>query len=280
MPIALRCLSWFPLRLLQALGALLGWLVYVASATYRRRFREQAQWAGVPWSQARAAIAGAGQMVLELPWVWLRPWPEQATLVQWQDEAVLTAALAKGRGAILMTPHMGSFELIPQAQMQRFGAAQGPMMALYRPARQAWVDRWLLIGRRRTGMELAPASTAGVRQLLKALRQGRVIGMLPDQVPPDGLGVWAPFFGRPAYTMTLALRLAEQTGAPLVLTWCERLHHGRGFVIHARALELPAGLSTDGAATALNAALDAVIRQQPGMYLWGYARYKQPRKEG
>jgi KDO2-lipid IV(A) lauroyltransferase len=57
------------------------------------------------------------------------------------------------------------------------------------------------------------------------------VGLLPDQVPPDGMGVWAPFYGRPAYTMTLAARLVQQTGAALLLIWAERLPAGRGWVL-------------------------------------------------
>jgi len=129
------------------------------------------------------------------------------------------------------------------------------------------------------GLEPAPTTTGGVRMVLKALKQGRVIGLLPDQVPGDGLGVWAPFFGRTAYTMTLAVRLAQQTGATLLLTWGDRLAWGQGYVVHVEPLNLPLDQSNEACATALNQAMEALIKRRPNMYLWSYARYKQPRKD-
>jgi KDO2-lipid IV(A) lauroyltransferase len=108
------------------------------------------------------------------------------------------------------------------------------------------------------------------------------VGLLPDQVPPEGLGVWAPFFGRPAYTMTLAARLQQQTGAQLLVLWGERLPRGAGYRIHVSdgpALPAAGASGEQVAATAVNAAMEALIRLCPEQYLWGYHRYKQPRKE-
>jgi len=123
-----------------------------------------------------------------------------------------------------------------------------------------------------------------VRQMLRALRRGEGVGLLPDQVPPDGQGVWAPFFGLPAYTMTLAARLAQQTGADCYVVRCERLPWGRGFRMHctplARALPTGADLEAQtAAATVINETMEQVILRDPGQYLWGYNRYKQPRPQ-
>jgi KDO2-lipid IV(A) lauroyltransferase len=135
--------------------------------------------------------------------------------------------------------------------------------------------------RGRANLATAPTTLAGVRQMLKALRAGEAVGLLPDQVPPAGLGVWAPFFGRPAYTMTLSTRLALQTGATVLLAWGERLSWGRGYRLHFRPW--PLGAIAQDAATAaaqVNAAMEVLIRECPQQYLWGYARYKQPRTAG
>jgi KDO2-lipid IV(A) lauroyltransferase len=115
--------------------------------------------------------------------------------------------------------------------------------------------------------------------MIKALRQGQSVGLPPDQVPPQGLGVWAPFFGRDAYTMTLSARLPQQTGAAVLVAWGERLPWGRGYRIHVQPLgvELPADALA--AATVINRAMEEVIAASPRQYLWGYARYKQPRTE-
>jgi len=115
--------------------------------------------------------------------------------------------------------------------------------------------------------------------MLKALRQGQSVGLLPDQVPPQGLGVWAPFFGREAYTMTLSARLAQQTGAAVLVAWGERLRWGRGYKVHVRPLASDLPADPVQAASVINQAMERIIAERPQQYLWGYARYKQPRQE-
>jgi KDO2-lipid IV(A) lauroyltransferase len=279
MALLFRWSARLPLVVLHMLGALLGWIAYGASPTYRRRFNQNVQQAGVSPRQARRAISEAGKLVTELSWLWLRPRSQMLPRIAWQGEEQLEAALKLGKGVVFMTPHVGSFEVVPQAYASRFSPQYGDMTILYRPSKFAWLNGLLKAARSAPGMEAAPTTTAGVRVILKSLKQGRVVGMLPDQVPGEGQGVWAPFFGRPAYTMTLALRLARQTGAPILVALGDRLPWGRGYVIHVHALELPLDQGDEVAATALNAAMEVLIRQRPGMYLWSYARYKQPRKE-
>ncbi len=274
-----RSMSRAPLALLHALGAWLGWLVYAVSPTYRRRFQANVAQAGLPWAAARPAIAAAGRMAAELPWLWIatkrQPLGER---LRWQGAELIEAALAERRGLIVMTPHLGCFEICAQAIAERFTTPQAPITVLYRPARQAALREVMAGSRERPGLATAPASLAGVRQMIRGLRRGEVIGLLPDQVPPDGLGVWAPFFGKPAYTMTLAARLVQQTGAAVVLLWGERLPAGQGYVVHVLpAPEIAADAPPEAAATTINQAMESLIRRAPGQYLWGYHRYKAPR---
>jgi KDO2-lipid IV(A) lauroyltransferase len=177
-----------------------------------------------------------------------------------------------------LTPHLGSFEIAARAYSERFGSRQ-PMTVLFRPARQASLRALVATARLRPGLHTAPTTMAGVKQMLKALRQGQSVALLPDQVPPQGLGVWAPFFGRPAYTMTLSARLAQQSGAVVMVAWGERLAWGRGYKVHVKPLaeELPADATQ--AATRINHAMEQLIAECPQQYLWAYARYKQPRQD-
>jgi Kdo2-lipid IVA lauroyltransferase/acyltransferase len=275
----------WPLWLIHALGGTLGWLAYALSPTYRRRLRANAAQAGIAAAARRQSVAEAGKLVAELPRLWLRPRGRPiADPVHWDGLAHLESLVAAPEGLIVLTPHMGSFEMTAQAYVQRFGAAK-PMTALYRPARQAWLAELERTARQREHLHTAPANLAGVRQLLRALKAGQCVGMLPDQVPPAGQGVWAPFFGAPAYTMTLAARLARQTGAALVLIVTERLPAGAGYAVRAQPLSVPlfdsGAASADGDlsdATAINASMEAVISRWPGQYLWGYHRYKAPRE--
>jgi Kdo2-lipid IVA lauroyltransferase/acyltransferase len=118
-----------------------------------------------------------------------------------------------------------------------------------------------------------------VRQLLKALKSGQVVGLLPDQVPPRGQGTWAPFFGKPAYTMTLPAKLARQTGAVPLLIWGERLSFGRGYRAHVSKWDEAFDTDAQAAAAQLNRHMEALVRECPAQYMWGYARYKEPREE-
>jgi Kdo2-lipid IVA lauroyltransferase/acyltransferase len=293
-------LSWLArrsLRLLHGLGGALGWLGYGLSPSYRRRLIENAELAGIDLPDRQAAIADAGRLVMELPRLWLRPRDQPiADPVRWEGADLLAAMLARGRGLVLLTPHMGSFEVSAQAYAERFGAKQ-PITVLYRPARQAWLRELEETARARPALATAPANLAGVRLLMRALKRGETVGLLPDQVPPAGMGVWVPFFGKPAYTMTLAARLIQQTGAAVAVLWTERVALGAGYVV--RAIELPVPLPSSSktpsgagaqsgqdsaaendkaAAWAINQSMEAVIRMKPSQYLWGYNRYKNPRQ--
>jgi KDO2-lipid IV(A) lauroyltransferase len=274
-----RLLARMPLRLLHALGSVAGWLTYAGSKAYRERFRRNVAVAGLPWAAARPAIAAAGRMILETPWLWLRPTDEAlGQTVRWHGRELIEAALLERRGLVLLTPHLGCFEICAQAYAEQFGTAESPITVLFRPARKAWLRDVVNDSRGRPGLATATASLAGVRQMIRALRRGQAIGLLPDQVPPSGLGVWAPFFGRDAYTMTLAARLVQQTGAALLLIWGERLPAGRGYAVHVLpAPAIAADATPEAAAAVVNAAMEQLVRLAPGQYLWGYNRYKQPR---
>ena len=276
----MRALASWPLRRLHAWGGLAGWLAYAASPGYRARVRAHAELAGVPWAKAREAVAAAGRLVFELPPLWSRPVGMPLPMpVQWEGLALVEQALARGRGMVLLTPHMGCFEVAGQSWAERHGDRFGAMTVLYRPARKPWLRPIVEASRRRPYLDPAPATLAGVRQMLRALKRGETVGLLPDQVPPEGQGVWAPFFGKPAYTMTLAGRLVQQTGAALLLLWGERLPRGGGYRIHVSAMTEALPDDPRAAAAAINRAMERLILQCPEQYLWGYARYKAPRRE-
>jgi Kdo2-lipid IVA lauroyltransferase/acyltransferase len=275
-----RFFSLWPLRLLHAAGALLGWCVWCLSPRYRASFKANVMQAGLRFDAARPAIAEAGRFVAELPKLWLRP-HDASSLHDVSVEGLehARAAFAAGRGVIFFAPHSGSFELAPQALAELFG----PITAMYRPARQPWLARLMQATRDRPGLVLAPANLSGIRQMHKALKSNGAVALLTDQVPPEGLGVWAPFFGKPAYTMTLAARLALQNKAVMLPVSTERLPRGRGYAMTIwpalTALDAQPAPDLLQAATLINQAVEAIILRQPGQYLWAYARYKTPRRD-
>ena len=253
----------------------MGRLAYTLSPKYRQRLMENlTQAVGPERAQAlkREAIRESGKQALELVWVWLRPLDSLMAHIR-QAEGYALLKEAKG-GVLVLTPHLGCFELL-----SLYGAvdSQRPVTVLYRrPKRIAW-DPLVRKGRARGGVELATADASGVRSMVKTLREGNAVGMLPDQVPAQGEGIWASFFGRMAWTMTLAARLSEMKGVTVLVAWSERLPAGKGFSLH---MEVPkVALSGDVAARTqqINALLEDLILRNPTQYLWGYHRYKRPK---
>ncbi len=268
-------MAHLPLSVLHRLGTLLGWATYLGSGSYAERLRENLVhvYKGVPEEEfhnlLKVSVAEAGRSIAELPWVWRRPVPEVLTKVrQCYGLEHLEAARKHGKGLIFLTPHMGCFEIIAL-----YLAAQMPMTIMYRPSKLAWLDRVMREGRQRGQMTLARTDIGGVRAMYKTLKRGESIGLLPDQVPGNGEGEWAEFFGRQAYTMTLVGRLMESSGAAVVMTYAERLPHGEGYDLHFEPLEFVPGISV---ARQINAAVEKAVRTSPAQYLWSYNRYKVP----
>ncbi len=270
-----RMLSRLPLRVLHLLGGWAGWLVYRVDAGYRRRLHDNLALAigrDDP-ALARQAAREAGRQALELPWVWLRTADEVVAGVRrvegWE---LVDAALAEGRGLLFLTPHLGCFEITAQ-----YIASRTPITVLYRPPRKAALQPLMEAGRARGQMKTAPADLSGVRKLVKTLRSHEAVGMLPDQAPGVGEGVWAPFFGRPAWTMTLAARMAEVKGVCVLYVWAERLPRGEGFALRfSEGVETLEGELETRCAT-INREIERLILACPAQYLWGYDRYKRPK---
>jgi Kdo2-lipid IVA lauroyltransferase/acyltransferase len=268
----LRLIAGLPLRLLHGMGTFLGWAMYGISPTYRRNLRANLAAAGYDDARIRrAAIAAAGQMLAETPAMWLRPQARVTALVKRVEglEAAL-AARARGKALLFLTPHMGCFEIAAQ-----YAAQHTPITVLYRAPKVAWLEPLMREGRGRGGVRLVPADFSGVRELFAALQRREAAGFLPDQVPGAGEGAWEPFFGKPAYTATLAPKLARRDDIECFLAYAKRLPRGAGYTITLRPY--PKALPNETPARLLNRALEELVRECPEQYLWGYNRYKTPR---
>lgn len=270
--LVLGFLARLPLRLLHRLGTVLGWAVYGMSPTYRANLKQNLARAGLSDARVRrAAIAHAGQTLVETPAMWLRPQHEVAALVrEVQGLEAVDAARAQGQALLFLTPHMGCFEITAQYASQHV-----PITVLYRAPKMGWLDPLMREGRGRGRVRLVPADFIGVREVFAALKRREAVGFLPDQVPGEGEGEWAEFFGAPAYTATLAPKLARREGVACFLAYGRRLPGGAGYSIVIRPY--PAAVAGEAAARTLNRALEDLVHECPEQYLWGYNRYKTPR---
>lgn len=278
-------LSRLPLAVLQAIGSALGWIVYLSSPGYAGRMRQNLAQSGQinnpqhGQKLLRQAIRATGMGAMELLIAWGRPSAAIARLVKncnhWD---IVEEALAQNKGIIFVTPHLGNYDIagryLSQRLMQRPQSVA--LMAMYRPPKLAWLEPLMNAGRVRDGSNTAPATAAGVRMVMKTLKAQQTTIILPDQVPGQGDGVWAPFFGRPAYTMTLVPRLAQMDNVEVILFFGRRLGWGRGFEVVLQRLPEPFSGNKAEDGRRLNQAVESLIRQAPAQYLWSYNRYKTP----
>ncbi len=272
----LRLVARLPLRWFHALGAALGWVAYLSSKVYAQRLRENLLQSKV-WSSpkeyealVRQCIAETGKGALELIPVWFRPPEKAARFIKRFTGLDEMIELHKARrGVILLTPHLGCFDAAA-AEVARFV----PLTVLYKKPKIRWLEKLIVAGRAQGQERLAPAGLSGVRTLYRALRNGEAIGILPDQAPGAGEGVWAEFFGRRAYTMSLVGRLIEATGAAVYTAFCRRLPHGEGYEVELIRVE--EDLRGEAGILAMNRVIERTVRRCPAQYLWSYNRYKHP----
>ncbi len=275
--LALHGAGYLSLPRAHALGAALGRALYRRPNELRRVAEVNLRLAFPHWEAARrerllqAALEETGKAMLELGALW--QWRRERCLAlvrEQQGVDLLRQARAVGRGVVLVTPHFGAWEMVGL-----YLSAHIPLTALYRPPRIEQLDARVRRARERFGARLVPTDASGVRALYQALRGGEVVGILPDQDPGRQGSVFAPFFGRPAATMTLLPRLLAKTGAQPLLAYALRLPQGRGYRLVLRPLpERLAAPDPAQAACALNAAIEALVRRHPEQYLWGYRRFR------
>ncbi|MFM1911572.1 MAG: hypothetical protein RJB18_963 [Pseudomonadota bacterium] len=268
----LKLLAKLPLCVVHFLGSALSWASYLS---YKKNANlintnlklSQLTKDNVSFKKTlHRNIGETGKALLETFAIWFKDYSQLSKWYQgctgWEH---VESALAKGKGIIFLTPHLGCFEITSLY----YGQFQ-PITVLFRPPRQSWLMPMINQGRQRGNVSLAPANAQGVKLLLQALKRGEAIGILPDQAPHEGEGEWVPFFGRPAYTMTLASKLAEKSGAQVLMAFGERLENGRGYHIHIKPIK-EGGINSP---ELLNQEIEKAIAQCPSQYMWVYDRYK------
>lgn len=265
-----------PLPVLHALGWLTGQLVYLAPnyarliAATNIKICFPSQTVAQQRRMLRRSLIETSKTAFEVgPTFKLSP---TKLTEQWvtnvYGEEHIKAADSRGNGLILLAPHFGCWELL-----NLWVAERRALTALYRPPRQKSLEPILLASRTRNGARMLPAGPHGVRGLMQALRNGETIGILPDQ-EPNGAEPFAPFFGHPAKTMTLACRIAHKSQASVLFACVRRLPRGQGFDLHfIPAATQIADPDPEVATAALNQGVEACVNLAPEQYQWTYKRF-------
>lgn len=277
----LTLIGWLPLRWAGAVGAAAGRLAGLRDDRSLRNARINLAlcFPESPEEErerpTRQNLAETGRALAEMVRIWIGAPRDWAALLD--DNGYSQACrtlLERGRGLIIALPHLGNWELIAYRTTPIVATT-----ALYRPPRMAFMDGWMRQGRARSGLVPVPIDRQGLKALHSALQRGEAVAILPDQVPKaaGASGVVAPFFGRPALTMTLVNRLVRRHGTPVLFCYAVpdgasgryRIHHFTGDPdIGAASAEL--------AAAALNRDVERCARAFPAYYQWTYRRFEMP----
>lgn len=267
-----------PLPLLHLLGNGLGWLAFLISPQTRSRITQNVHFSKLAANhQAEKALARQVSMetmkgALELPIAWTRSSAHIVSLFQeihgWEH---IQKAMDQQQGLLLITPHLGSYDLAGRYISEHLPF---PLTAMYRPPKLAWLEQVMNAGRERDQGRTAPTNLQGVKQVMKALKSAQATIVLPDQVPNEGDGVWVRFFDQPAYTMTLAARLANMPQVATLFFCGVRLPKGRGFALHIAPLRGTLSGDKSQDSQLINDNVAQWIARFPSQYLFGYNRFK------
>ncbi len=271
-----KALSWLPLRANQAVGACLGNIAWVFKTKSRRVTDVNLGicYPGMPDDEmkilSRQSLIETGKQITESAWIWNRPVAD--TLSKRIDVVggeLLDQAIKAGKGVVMISPHLGNWELCTLLLSQ-----QHPFTYFYRSPRQKGLGELLIKWRSHLGGKPASLDAAGIRQGLRVLKKGEILGFLPDQEPDSDNGVFAPFFNEPALTMTLLSKVASKSDYPILFCAAERLPKGKGWKLHIKEAD-PQIASKDlqVATRALNHGVEECIGLCPEQYLWDYKRF-------
>lgn len=279
----MKCLiyliSRLPLNFLRLVGRWVGALIYRFDQRYQAEINRNLTRAGLySETMARAVAREQGAQAVEAPWVWGRSRKEVLSKCRIDDAsvAVLNEALTSGRAIVFLTPHLGCYEVGPMMVAERWLKGSDRQCAiLYRVPRKSYLRD--IVGKGRVSENIVPASAdlKGVRQILKIMKAGGIAGILPDQVPSHGEGVWAPLFGEKAYTMTFPLKLAKQFKAQVIMARMQR--EAEGWCMYVKGWDYVLSGDEKKDAEAMNQFIEETILCCPQQYLWSYKRYKCPR---
>ena len=273
----LKLLGRLPLSVGRGIGGFAGWLIWLSSGRSARITRQNLTLCRPELDPrprerlVRQSLTETGKTMAEAAAVWTRSWAWlQAHVTEVQTDGLLQAALKEGRGVLVLAPHLGNWEVVAP-----FLASYARLTALYQPPRQAALDQMILQGRSKDNIDMAPTNRRGVSQLLKALKRGEIVGILPDQVPEPGNGAEvAPFFGQPALTMTLVHSLIQRTGCQVVSVFAQRVPKGFKMVVLPADERIYAEDATESVA-GLNRSVEDCVLIAPTQYQWEYKRFRR-----
>lgn len=275
-PLIFRFLACLPLNAARTMGAILGygiWLIKgrsyrITSRNVRKCFPELSELQAQCF--VRESLIETTKTMLEAGAIWHNSseWLH-SKIIKVEGEAILRSELAKGKGLLVLAPHIGNWEVVGP-----YIAKIAPLTVMYQPLMLPALNDLIFGGRSKLNISLAPTNRKGVCMLLKALQQGTTVGILPDQVPNKGAGAEpVNFFGHPAMTMSLVHSLIERTDCRAISVFAKRVEGGFNIIIQPAAAEIYSEDMSESLA-GLNLSVEACVRLAPTQYQWEYSRFR------
>lgn len=280
---SLKLLACLNLKRAQRLGVLIGKILWWGDSRTTRVTIENIQLCYPHLTQEeqqvliKKSLIETGKLFSEFGVVW--EWPTEKTLgliKSVEGKEHLDAIFEKGKGAIVLAPHHGNWEMVGL-----YLSTLRPMAALYKPPKIKALEDYMSSVRGRHGSELVPTNKRGVIRLFSILSQQGMVGILPDQVPGGTGGMFAPFMGVEANTVKLVSRLIDRTQCEVVSLCAIRRPKGEGFDMVFKPAD-PEIYSEDllTSVAALNRSIEACIESHPEQYQWEYKRFKGAEHNG
>ena len=265
--------SHLPLKLNHFLGAFIGYFLYLFNTDAKKVtlqniaicFSELSN--DERHSLVKKSLIETGKNLTESSLVWNQSFAKNAKYIRNIHGA---SHLDTDEKTILLVPHLGCWEITG-----RVIANNRAVTFLFKPLKEQQQNQYLFKRRNQGNLTMASADKSGILKLQRALKQGELIGMLPDQDPGQEGGIIAPFFNHSVNTMTLLVRLAKKHNARVVMCWANRLKKGKGFDLNFEPLDLTS--SSDDLleqVTLMNRAIENLIKRFPDQYMWSYRRFK------
>src|SRR5210317_7782 len=273
MIVILKLLFSLPLLIIHLLGCFLGMMMYFFDAKFRERVSKNIKEAKIVSGkiETKSLIVKnsmhIGMALMETFTIWFASSTKIKKLVKktinWD---LIEQQKSKGRGIIFLTPHMGSFEITAQ-----YYGINHPIKVMFKPSKREWINNLMFYGRNKNHVSPVNIEMSGMKQILKSLKNGEAVGILPDQVPPEGHGAWSKFFNQRVYSMTLIEKLHKLTQAPIIFALGRRKKIGMGFEIELFSYE------DEVTVQSIDQFIEKIVRTAPEQYLWNYRRYKLPK---
>lgn len=274
----LKVFSCFSFSFAQKMGCMMGLLLGIFPSRLKTTAQKNLALCFADASQQKRqqllqqTFIHTGMLSAEMALAWF--WPTEKCFQQIKNvyhKDVVDAALAEGKGVICIVPHLGSWEFLNYYYTHHYSG-----MAMYKPAKIKALDHLILRGRKKSGLEVVPADSTGVKAVFKHLKAGGISYILADQEPEEAAGVFVPFFGIPTLSMSLVAKLTQKTGARVIASYAARRENHDGFdVVHKAGSDKLYSANTEEAVTAMNELIESCVLDIPEQYQWTYKRFKR-----